>query len=170
MTGYKSKRAIARDKLLQLAQEGMNMHSHDAPEFIVCEALIEALAQEDKPAQKSCACANCGKKDEDGWALYCVACIDKIKAALAQPAQEPFGYLSIGGNPIFQKEKPIIGRWETLYTAPPQRPWVELTNNEWFERWRISQETDETEAVIDFADFLIIAQFVMAKLKEKNNG
>jgi len=49
MTGYKSKRAAARDKLLELAQEGMNMHSHDAPEYIVCEALIEALAQ---PAQE----------------------------------------------------------------------------------------------------------------------
>lgn len=40
---------------------------------------------------------------------------------LAQPAQEPFGYLSIGDNPIFQKEKPEIGRWETVYTSPPQR-------------------------------------------------
>ena len=55
MTGYKSKKAAAQDKL----------------------------------AQKSCACAECGKKDEDGWALYCVACIDKIEATLAQPAQKP---------------------------------------------------------------------------------
>jgi hypothetical protein len=49
MTGYESKKAMARNKLLELAQEGMNMHSHDAPEYIVCEALIEALAQ---PAQE----------------------------------------------------------------------------------------------------------------------
>jgi hypothetical protein len=86
----------------------------------------------------------------------------------AQPAQEPFGYLSIGGNPIFQKEKPEIGRWETLYTAPPQRPWVEPMGNEWFEWWRVSKVTDATEAEIDFADFLIIAQAVMTKLKEDN--
>jgi hypothetical protein len=51
-------------------------------------------------------------------------------APAAQPAQEPFGYLSIGENPIFQKEKPEIGRWEILYTAPPQRPWVSLTEED----------------------------------------
>jgi hypothetical protein len=45
MIGYKSKRAMARDKLIELAKEGMGMHSPDAPEYIVCEALIEALAQ-----------------------------------------------------------------------------------------------------------------------------
>ena len=49
MTGYQSKKAMARDKLLELAQEGLSMHSHDAPEYIVCEALIKALAQ---PAQR----------------------------------------------------------------------------------------------------------------------
>ena len=45
MTGYQSKKAMARDKLIELAKEGMGMHSPDAPEYIVCEALIEALAQ-----------------------------------------------------------------------------------------------------------------------------
>jgi len=129
MTGYESKRAMARDKLLELAQEGMSMHSHDAPEYIVCEALIEALAQ---------------------------------------PAQEPFGYLSIGGNPIFQKEKPEIGRWETLYTAPPQRPWVEPTVGEWWNWWRVSEVADATQVEIDFGDFILIAQAVAAKLKESN--
>ena len=44
MTGYQSKKAAARDKLIELAKEGMGMHSPDAPEYIVCEALIEALA------------------------------------------------------------------------------------------------------------------------------
>jgi hypothetical protein len=55
-------------------------------------------------------------------------------------------------------------------TTPPQRPWVEPTGNEWFEWWRVSPIADSTEAEIDFADFLIIAQTVMTKLKEKNNG
>jgi hypothetical protein len=49
MTGYQSKKKAARDKLIELAKEGMGMHSPDAPEYIVCEALIEALAQ---PAQE----------------------------------------------------------------------------------------------------------------------
>ena len=51
-----------------------------------------------------------------------------------------------------------------------KRPWVGLTDMEWFEWWRESKVADETEAEIDFADFLIIAQAVLAKLKEKNNG
>jgi hypothetical protein len=62
MTGYESKRAMARDKLLELAQEGMSMHSHDAPEYIVCQALIEALAQ---PAQERNFCPRCGKRTAD---------------------------------------------------------------------------------------------------------
>jgi hypothetical protein len=104
------------------------------------------------------------------YGLQAIDFVADFKAALAQPAQEPFGYLSIGDNPIFQKEKPEIGRWETVYTSPPQRLWVEPTGNEWFEWWRVSAIADETEAEIDFADFLIIAQAVITKLKEKNNG
>ena len=51
-----------------------------------------------------------------------------------------------------------------------KRPWVEPTESEWFNWWRVSQVAHETEVEIDFADFLIIAQAVAAKLKEKNNG
>ena len=58
-----------------------------------------------------------------------------------------------------------------LYYAPAtQRTWVDLTETEWFWWWRESKTADETEAEIDFADFLIIARAVLAKSKEKNNG
>jgi hypothetical protein len=57
---------------------------------------------------------------------------------------------------------------EALYTAPPKRPWVDLTHDEWFKCWLTLHAADETEAEFDFADFLIIAQAVVAKLKEKN--
>lgn len=50
----------------------------------------------------------------------------------------------------------------------PQRTWVDLTENEWFNWWRESKTADETEMEIDFADFLIIAQAVSATLKDKN--
>ena len=50
----------------------------------------------------------------------------------------------------------------------PQRTWVEPTGNEWFEWWSESKVADETEAEIDFADFITIALAVSAKLKEKN--
>ena len=72
---------------------------------------------------------------------------------LAQPEQEPFGYVSMYDNPIFQKEKPEIGRWETVYTASPKREWVGLTDDE------IDEWTPEIHTVI---------KAIEAKLKEKN--
>ena len=93
--------------------------------------------------------------------------ITAIKEALAQPAQEPVAWWNDTGTHI---DLNVSGRGTPLYTTPPQRPWVGLTGNEWFEWWRVSQVANETEAEIDFADFLIIAQAVITKLKEKNNG
>ena len=96
--------------------------------------------------------------------------MDKKTAQPAQPEQEPVATvqcihgITIGYLEIMQ---PVGTK---LYTAPPQRPLVDLTGNEWFEWWRVSKVADETEAEIDFADFLIIAQAVLEKFKEKNNG
>ena len=111
--------------------------------------------------------------------------ITAIKEALAQPEQEqeqeqePVAWM----YDWFCDDKLITG-WiahsepeipksmalniRPLYTTPPQRTWVGPTGNEWFEWWRISKVADATEAEIDFADFLIIAQSVSAKLKEDN--
>ena len=78
-----------------------------------------------------------------------VALHDEMLEALAQPEQEPVGFVDSKLNPI-------------------QRPWVEPTGNEWFDWWRVSAIADSTEAEIDFGDFLIIAQAVADKLKEDN--
>ena len=92
-------------------------------------------------------------------------------------AQEPVAYgmwdtmIGYGGRMMSVRlDKGQDGCTVPLYAASPQRPWVEPTSNEWFEWWRVSQVADATEAEIDFADFLIIAQAVVAKLKELNNG
>ena len=140
MTGYKSKRAAAQDKLAQPAQEQ--------------DATMQSL--------------------KDLWRSVC----DGVgKAAFAQPAQEPVAFINAEQR-TFEWAKPTS--WHTptvvnlpkipLYTAPPQRPWQEPTESEWFNWWRVSQVANETEAEIDFADFLLIAQAVSAKLKEKNNA
>ena len=95
---------------------------------------------------------------------------------MAQPEQEPVAWMvyTQEGQSAFVTDNPAhihpSQRALPLYTAPPQRPWVEPTGNEWFDWWRVSAIADSTEAEIDFADFLIIAQAVVAKLKEKNNG
>ena len=44
---------MTKDKLIELAQVGMGIHSPNQPEYIVCEALIKALAQP-KPWENFC--------------------------------------------------------------------------------------------------------------------
>ena len=49
------------------------------------------------------------------------------------------------GSAHFRKKLPKnadITAWNPLYTAPPQRPWVEPTGNEWFEGWRVQDFHD----------------------------
>jgi hypothetical protein len=101
MTGFKSKKAAAQDKLEQWDNGAFNAWWDSDYDDSTNPYEINTFAYW-------------------AWAGW----------QAAQQAQEPFGYLSIGGNPIFQKEKPEIGRWETLYTAPPQRPWVGLTDEQ----------------------------------------
>lgn len=39
---------MTKNKLIELAQVGMGIHSPNQPEYIVCEALIKALAQSEQ--------------------------------------------------------------------------------------------------------------------------
>ena len=95
--------------------------------------------------------------------------ITAIKEALAQPAQEPWRESASDYERGFidGRQKQAQSSVDKAVNRMAQRPWVEPTSNEWFEWWRVSQVANETEAEIDFADFLIIAQAVMTKLKEK---
>ena len=168
MTGYQSKKAMARDKLLELAQEGMSMHSHDAPEYIVCQALIEALAQPDTITK---ALLDMHRQDLAAWAKA-VWEARADKEALAQPAQEPVawwvtspnGELDWGDEPIRYKEQRPLEElldgcgYAPLYTTPPQRPWVDLTDSDWKEIEDMPDTFDQGVA------------WAQAKLKEKNNG
>jgi len=85
-----------------------------------------------------------------------------IKEALAQPAQEPIGY----AVPTFDFDNSVIkkvqyARTVPLYTDPPQRSWVGLTEEDLkplCAEWRIVYG-----AWMD--DF---ARDIEAKLKEKN--
>ena len=104
-------------------------------------AIREALAQP-APVQWN-------PKDHynDGWR-------DAMNSIAAQPAQEP--------------DELTIAYMSGLYDGKKKRPWVEPTVGEWWDWWRVSPAADETEAEINFADFLNIAQAVVAYLKEKN--
>ena len=75
-------------------------------------------------------CAECGKSG--GWALYCVACMEK----LVQPEQAPVAWMfeddEDNGHKTFRQTPPspeavaYLAKWNRpawapLYTAPPQR-------------------------------------------------
>ena len=90
--------------------------------------------------------------------------------ALAQPEQEPWRESASDYERGFidGRQKQAQSSVDKAVNRMAQRPWVEPTGNEWFEWWRVSAIADETQAEIDFADFLIIAQAVMTKLKKDN--
>lgn len=83
-----------------------------------------------------------------------------IKAALAQPAQEPVAWWNDMSGVI---DLNVSGRGKPLYTTPPQREWVGLTNEE------IKKVLAEISQIppIDFTT-KTYAQAIEAKLKEKN--
>ena len=90
--------------------------------------------------------------------------ITAIKEALAQPEQEPVAWMLEGWGPdcgpyfeIYRDDE--MGwrnkkEWTPLYTTPPQRTWVGLT--------------DDDEIPWDGVDAKSFAKAIEAKLKEKN--
>ena len=106
--------------------------------------------------------------DEVNWA-------DHEPDGLVHTAQEPVAWAVYdkrgGSKSLHWPEQHSPDGDANMFDAVPlvpQRPWVEPTCVEWFEWWRVSPVANATEAEIDFADFLIIAQAVTDKLKEKN--
>ena len=108
-----------------------------------------------------------------GWIEYdsflVKEAITAIKEALAQPAQEPVAWVCEG---CASDEKHAIDYWQEdvddisigtlLYAAPPQRPWVDLTDEEIDEGNKQSWVTKQAwESAVWWAS---------EKLKEKNNG
>ena len=77
---------------------------------------------------------NQGDVSVDEW----IATEKAIKESLAQPKQEPvawrYRWSVEGGNWVWNYatyiERQKDDRCEPLYTTPPQRTWVELTNDE----------------------------------------
>lgn len=89
--------------------------------------------------------------------------IAAIKAALVQPAQEPAAWMcsAFDGEPCEQTNHDECGNPIPLYTTPPKRPWVGLTDDELYEIVR-------AEGRVTKADAWHIVENLKAKLKEKN--
>jgi hypothetical protein len=97
--------------------------------------------------------------------------VEKLDEALAQPEQEPVAWLHRQGN--FTEvcmnrlhDDEIDRGWteEPLYTTPPQRTWVGLTDDE------IDQGLLRSDYAFKTAEaWRAGVVFAMTKLKEKNN-
>ena len=101
--------------------------------------------------------------------------ITAIKESLAQPEQEPvawrYRWSVEGGHWVWNYatyiERQKDDRCEPLYTTPPQRTWVGLTD----------EDCDEVERWVEFKEEGSgrvpnpkLIRYIEAKLKEKNNG
>ena len=92
--------------------------------------------------------------------------IEALRQALAQPEQEPVAWMHnfIEGNVVAHKPADISrhpDRWTPLYTAPPKKEWVGLTDEE-----------IESELTKEFGQWwsrhVSVCRAIEAKLKEKN--
>ena len=89
---------------------------------------------------------------------------EALRARLAQPEQKPVAWFcKLPDNKISIKivGKPTEGNWQPLYTAPPQREWVGLTDEEY-------EAMAEQYVTNCYFDTLKYAKAIEAKLKEKN--
>ena len=153
--GFPAKRAMAADKLQEPEREALKL---------ALEAL-DALCLNDYSGYEM------GKRDTH---LVDTA-ITAIKAALAQPAQEPvaWGFMNDAGA-IYDCISPEAhdeceGEYNVpLYTTPPQRPWVGLTEEDRKAALLTAYKEWECEELLLCAreDYLLIER----ALKEKNNG
>jgi len=89
----------------------------------------------------------------------------ELRKALAQPEQEPVGYVTIENISSWAQvpsikwfKKPTEG---PLYTAPPKREWVGLTDEE-------IEECKINSGLPHAINWRISVKVMQAKLKEKN--
>jgi len=169
MTGYESKRAAARDKLED--DDTQVYQDHDDALTIAYQSGFydgkKAAAQE--PTKYSFK----AHWEEDGC-IGVVAAIERLDGGvhllkdIIDAPQEPIGY----AVPTFDFDNSVIKKVHysgtvPLYTAPPQRPWVGLTEEEIaeFDTWH-----DNREEEVGWVPPSEVVAYIDAKLKEKNNA
>jgi len=92
-----------------------------------------------------------------------------IRKALAQPAQEPVAYWNVNGGfshcMIDKLDEAAKHNPAPLFTSPPQRPWVELTDKE---IWETISRIGTSDSDVNPYAKLLDARAIEAKLKQKN--
>ena len=150
MTGFNSKREAAADKMQEPVREALKLG---------LEALENMCNAQSNPDRRNFPTIH----DYGKAKRACIA----IKEALAQPAQEPVAHVYLfdhDGRPLiaWDNAKGIkIG--DKLYTTPPQRTWVGLTDDELKKIWY------DMKHLIGWYSFQESALATDAKLKERNS-
>ena len=105
-----------------------------------------------------------------GWQYFeCPACGSEGARAFPKPEQEPVawinehGHIDCGLDAILDPTG-----WTPLYTAPPQRTWVGLTDEEILHRIDTHVGVPSQKYPLDISDLISFARAIEAKLKEKN--
>jgi hypothetical protein len=95
--------------------------------------------------------------------------IETLRAKLSEPEPEPVAW-KMKGVPAFHqgKSRPTPAEmWEPLYTAPPQREWVGLTDEEIRQSYETTGHYQTLRPQDSFAVYAL-ARAIEAKLKGKN--
>jgi hypothetical protein len=156
MTGFESKRDAAADKL---QEPDMLTIAYQSGFY---DGKKAAFAQ---PGQEPV----CDKDPQGCWNVRCQ--LGKQCKNLAQPAQEPVGTLNISRykghlvNHDFDYFGELPDGTYSVYTAPPQRPWVGLTVQE---RNDCLVQADPCECLAEPEAHQLMVE-VEVKLRERNS-
>ena len=96
---------------------------------------------------------------------YADKVIPALRQALAQPEQEPVGYVTDSGKSAYILLGVDLEDDTPLYTAPPKREWVGLTDDELEDL-----EFASVDREYGHLDIRVLSQAIEQQLKEKNGG
>jgi hypothetical protein len=131
---------------------------------------LELLAKYENPATKIQI-----RKPKDGGSIVTMyphkvatEAAALLRERLAQPDQEPVAWLSEGGDVSRSKRymDEMGFKCNPLYTAPPKREWVGLTDDEIQDLSHLYQKFDESNS--PWFDRLGFAKAIEEALKDKN--
>ena len=183
MTGYKSKRAAAQDKLVVTDIDGHVVRNVRKPKKVALDrdAEIERLNEKieflartnmlysDWEHRNVKVTSDLIRKgiEEAKINTELRAEIAELKTQLAQPAQEPVAWKESDEVecPVCKNKGfpwPKCGHITYLERTPSQRPWVDLTDEEIKRLW--------IQYRAALPRYLCFAKALLAKSKEKNNG
>ena len=97
--------------------------------------------------------------DDQPYIVSCKQTVETLRARLAQPEPEPVAWRNKNESGLSFKQ--LRGDWQPLYTAPPQREWQSLTDEE-----IMSLLPGAVRLPPGWAD---TARAIEAKLQEKNS-